>query len=278
MIFFVFITSVSLTDMRVSPFHDTTARFVSIHPEIEGIDTIETLILRLTNEERKKRGLESLALDKRLQVAARQHSKDMLRNQYLSHNSREEINKTPLQRIYNSGLPVLRVGENVAENIGGAVPSLLKNNPDSLVKLVMKGWMDSPGHRKNILNSDFTHIGVGSVASGEEHKVTQNFADESDFAVDSVVAKLQLKKYMVFFYLSSFVSGVGIFDNEKRVEEDSLYIHSGQIGVPLFRDSSLHKIELCLKEYTYYSCTGRLFVHTGPPLESFFQPSSSSYK
>ncbi len=278
MIFFAFITSISLTEIRVSTFSDTTARLVSIHPEIAGIDTIEALIFKSTNEERQKRGLNSLTLDERLQVAARQHANDMLMKRYLSHDSEDEVNKTPLRRIYNSGLPVLGIGENVAENIGSAVPLLLKTNPDTLVKLIMEGWMKSPLHKKNILDPDFTHMGIGSVARGEMHKVTQNFADESDFAVDSVLAKVELKKILVLFYLSSFVSDVGVFDNGKPVEEDSLYIHSGQIGVPLFRDSSLHKIELCLREHTYYSCTGRLFVHTGPPLESIFQPSSSSYK
>jgi uncharacterized protein YkwD len=278
MIFFVFITSISLTEIRVSTFSDTTARFVSIHPKIEGIDTIEALIFKLTNKEREKRGLKSLTLDKRLQVAARQHSNDMLMKRYLSHDSKDEFNKTPLQRIYNSGLPVLGIGENVAENIGSAVPLLLKTNPDSLVKLIMEGWMKSPLHKKNILDPDFTHMGVGAVAGGEMHKVTQNFADESDFAVDSVLAKVESKKYLVLFYLSSFVSGIGVFDNGKPLEEDSLYIHSGQIGVPIFRDSSLHKIELCLKEQKFYRCGVRLFVHTGPPLESIFQPSSLNYK
>jgi uncharacterized protein YkwD len=271
MIFFVFIIGVPLAEIRVSSFSDTTARLVSIYPEIEGVDTIEALIFKSTNEEREKRGLKSLALDERLQVAARQHSNDMLIKRYLSHDS-------ALQRVYNSGLPVLVIGENVAENIGSAVPSLLRDKPDSLVKLVMKGWMNSPGHRKNILNSDFTHIGIGSVVRGEMHKVTQDFADESDFAVDSVLAKVESKKYLVLFYLSSFVSGIGVFDNGEPVEEDSLYVHSGQIGVPIFRDSSLHKIELCLREQQFYRCGVRLFIHTGPPPESIFQPSTSNYK
>jgi uncharacterized protein YkwD len=274
MIFFVFITSVSLTEIRVSPFSDTTAKFVSIHPEIEGIDTIESLIFRLTNEERVKRGLHPLTLDARLQIAARQHSNDMLMKRYLSHDSRDEINKNPLRRIYNSGLPILEIGENVAENIGSAVPLLLKTNPDTLVELIMEGWMKSPLHKKNILDPDFTHMGVGSIARGEMNKVTQNFANESDFAVDSIVAKVEPKKFLVLFYLSSFVSGVGVFDNGKLVDEDSLYIHSGQIGVPILRDLSLHKIELCLREQKFYHCGVELFVHTGPPVESVFQPSS----
>jgi len=276
--FLLFVVGASLAEIRINSLNDTVAKMVSIYPEIEGNDTIEVLILKLTNKERKIRGLKTLKLDKRLKIAARQHSNDMLKKKYLSHTSLLEINKTPLQRIYNSGLPVLGVGENVAENIGDAVSFLLKDNPDSLVKLVMRKWMESPSHRKNILNPDFSHVGVGSVANGKIHKVTQNFADEADFAVDSVLAEVDKEKYLLSFYMSSFVSGINVFDNGKPLDSDSVGIYSGRIGFHLKRDSSLHKVELCLKEEQFYLCGIRLFVHTGSPIETIFQPSSSSYK
>jgi uncharacterized protein YkwD len=272
------ILSVSLAEIRVDALLDTTVKLVSLYPEVEGNDPIEVLIFNLTNKERNIRGLRSLKLDERLKIAARQHSSDMLKKKYLSHTSSLEISKTPLQRIYNSGLPVLGVGENVAENIGDAVSFLLIDNPDSLVRLVMKKWMESPAHRKNILNPDFSHIGVGSVAGEKMHKVTQNFADESDFEIDSVLAKVEPNKYILFFYMSSLVSDIRIFDDGEPMEEDSAYIYSGLIGVPLKRDSSLHKVELCLKEEQFYRCGVRLFLHTGPPVETIFQSFSSRYK
>jgi uncharacterized protein YkwD len=272
------ILNVSLAEIRVDALLDTTVKLVSLYPEIEGNDTIETLIFKLTNEERNIRGLKSLELDDRLKIAARQHSDDMLKRRYLSHTSSMEISKTPLQRIYNSGLPVLGVGENVAENIGDAVPFLLNNSPDSLVKLIMKEWMESPAHRKNILNPDFSHMGVGSVAEGRMHKVTQNFANESDFEIDSVLAKVELDKYLLFFYMSSLISDIRVFNDGEPLEEDSVYIYSGLIGIPLKRESSLHKVELCQKEGQFYRCAVKLFVHTGPPIETIFQPFSSRYK
>ena len=278
MYFLVFMIGVSLTEVRVNPFADTTVKMVSIYPEIEGNDTVEVLIFKLTNKERKKRGLKSLKLDERLKIAARQHSNDMLKKKYLAHTSSVEISKTPLQRTYNSGLPILGVGENVAENIGSSVPFLLQNNPDSLVRLVMRKWMASPPHRKNILNPDFSHIGIGSVSAGKMHKVTQNFADESDFEIDSVLARVELKRYFLLFYMSSFVSDIRVFDDGKPLEEDSVYRFSGQIGIPLKRESSLHKIELCLKEQQFYRCGIRLFVHTGSPVATIFQPSIPGYK
>lgn len=275
---FIFILALTMTEVRVDVLLDTTAKLGPLYPEIEGVDSIEAMIFRLTNKERKKKGLKSLKLDYRLKVAARQHSDEMLKNNYMSHGSSSKLNKTSVQRIYNSGLPVLRVGENVAEDVGNLIPFLFKKNPDSLAKRIVKGWMDSPQHRKNILEPDFTHMGVGSAIRGETHKVTQDFADCSDFMVDSVVAKVEKEKYLLFFYISSLISNMRVFDDGNPIEENSLYIYSGQIGIPLRRDSSLHKIELCVKDEQLYRCGLRLFVHTGPPIETIFQPSSSSYK
>lgn len=272
------VLSASLAEIRVDALLDTTIKLASLYSEIEGIDTVEDLIFKLTNRERNIRGLKSLKFDDRLKMAARQHSNDMLRKRYLSHTSSMEISKTPLQRIYNSGLPVLGVGENVAENIGDAVSFLLEDDPDSLVKLIMKKWMESPAHRKNILNPDFSHMGVGSVAEGRLHKVTQNFANESDFEIDSVLAKVELDQYLLLFYMGSLISDIRVFNDGEPLEEDSVYIYSGLIGIPLKRDPSLHKVELCLREEQFYRCGVRLFVHTGNPVETIFQPFSSKYK
>lgn len=276
--FILYVLSISMTEIRVDALLDTTARLVSLYPEVDGVNIIETAIFKLTNIEREKQGLKSLKLDKRLRIAARQHSDEMIRKRYMSHGSSNILNKTSAQRIYNSGLPILRVGENVAENTGNLVPYLFKKAPDSLANIIVRAWMQSPLHRKNILEPDFTHMGIGSVIRGETLKVTQNFADCSDFMVDSVVAKAERGKYLLFFYMGSLISDMQVFDDGKSIEEDSLYIYSGLIGIPLRRDSSLHKVELCMKEQRIYRCGLRLFVHTGPPIETIFQPSSSRYK
>ena len=270
----LFVLSLSMAEIRVDAFSDTTVKLVSLYPKIEGVDTLETLIFQLTNKERVKKGLNSLKFDYRLKAAARQHSDDMLRNRYLSHGSSNVLNKTPSQRIYNSGLPILRVGENVAEDIGDLIPFLFEHDLDSLAKRVVRGWMESPGHRKNILGPDFTHMGIGSILRGETHKVTQNFAGCTDFMVDSVLAEVDEGKCLLLFYMSSFISDITVFDDGKSLEEDSLYLHSGLIGVPLMRDSKLHKIELCLREEKIYRCGVKLLIHTGSPVESIFPPAS----
>lgn len=272
--FIMFVLSLSMAGIRVDAHLDTTVKLVSLYPEIEGVDTLETLIFELTNKERVKKGLNSLKFDYRLKAAARQHSDDMLRNKYLSHGSSNMLNKTPSQRIYNSGFPILRVGENVAEDIGDLIPFLFVKDPDSLAKRIVSGWMESPGHRKNILEPEFTHMGIGSVLKGGIHKVTQNFTGCSDFMIDSVLAEIDKDQYLVLFYMSSFISDITVFDDGKPMEEESLYSHSGLIGVPLRRDSSLHKVELCLREEQIYRCGVRLFVNTGSSVESIFPPAS----
>jgi uncharacterized protein YkwD len=276
--FILFLLSLSLTEVRVDRTADTTAKMVSLYPEIEGNKIVESLLFKLTNIEREKKGLKKLLFDRRLRIAARKHSNDMLNRNYLSHSSGDEISKTPLHRTYNSGLPVLVVGENVAENKGDKVQVLLERNPDSLARIIMDEWMDSPPHKKNILNPDFTHLGVGSISYKNTHKVTQNFADESDFPVDSVLAKIAKERYSISLCMHSFVSGISVFDNGKRISEDSLYMTSDRIGFSLKRDSGSHKIELCLREGKFYRCGASVFLNADSPADNIFQAFSSSYR
>lgn len=276
--FIVLLLSISLTELRVTDVNDTTAKMTSLYPEIDGDRNVESLLFILTNKERKKRGLEELKFDKRLRIAARQHSNDMLNRKYFSHNSGDKINETPLHRIYNSGLPVLVVGENLAENKGDLVSTLLKSNPDSLARVVIKKWMKSPAHKENILNPEFTHLGIGSVTYKNIQKITQNFAEEREFSVDSVLAKLNKKRYLISLYMNSDVSEISIFDNGELLEGDSVHIRLGKIFFPLGRNSGSHKIELCLKDEKIYRCGARLFIHTDSPLENIFQTFSSSYR
>ncbi|MGN0977744.1 MAG: CAP domain-containing protein, partial [Faecousia sp.] len=72
-------------------------------------------------------------------------------NAYFSHNS--PVYGTPFQMIRNFGLSFRSAGENIAK--GYATP-----------QAVVNGWMNSSGHRANILNANFTHIGVGYVSGG----------------------------------------------------------------------------------------------------------------
>lgn len=102
-------------------------------------------VVELVNQARSQAGCEPLAVDERLTAAANGHSSDMAARHYFSHTTPEGL--TFDQRITDAGFPSPGA-ENIAQGQGGA-------------EEVMSSWMDSEGHRNNILNCDLTKIGVG---------------------------------------------------------------------------------------------------------------------
>ncbi len=116
-----------------------------------SVTSFEQEVIRLVNEIRKQNGLKPLSYDWELGRVARIKSQDMKDNQYFAHNS--PVYGTPFQMIKNFGISYRSAGENIAW--GYTTPAAVVN-----------GWMNSSGHRANILNAGYTHIGVGYVASG----------------------------------------------------------------------------------------------------------------
>jgi uncharacterized protein YkwD len=113
-------------------------------------DASEDEVVDLVNAERAKAGCDPLRVDPKLAQAAQDHSSDMAERDYFDHTTPEGL--TFADRIVNSGYPTPG-----AENI--AVGQ--KDAPE-----VMAGWMDSDGHRANILNCDLNNIGVGLDENG----------------------------------------------------------------------------------------------------------------
>lgn len=116
-----------------------------------AVTSYEEEVVRLVNIERRKGGLKELSHDWQLSRVARYKSEDMRANKYFSHTS--PTYGSPFQMMKSFGISYKSAGENIAR--GYATP-----------EAVVKGWMNSPGHRANILNSGFTHIGVGYVKDG----------------------------------------------------------------------------------------------------------------
>jgi uncharacterized protein YkwD len=109
----------------------------------------EKRTLDLHNKIRKRLGLESLCVDPKLTRAARAHSKEMISKRYFGHSSHNgESSGTRLKRF---GYNWWASGENLAWGSGSM------STPDNR----FKAWMQSPGHRKNILDNNFREIGVG---------------------------------------------------------------------------------------------------------------------
>jgi uncharacterized protein YkwD len=106
----------------------------------------EEQVVILTNQERQKYGCGPLTMDARLRAAAEGHSQDMALNDFFDHTGSD--GSTVGTRVSAQGYS----WSWVAENIAAGYPS-----PESVVA----GWMASSGHRANILNCNFVHIGVG---------------------------------------------------------------------------------------------------------------------
>ena len=124
---------------------------INIPPLDSGVTSYEQEVIRLVNEIRAENGLKALTYDWELSRVARYKSQDMKDNKYFSHTS--PVYGTPFQMIKNFGISYRSAGENIAK--GYSTPQAVVNS-----------WMNSSGHRANILNSNYTHIGVGYVAVG----------------------------------------------------------------------------------------------------------------
>lgn len=118
----------------------------------------EKQVVTLVNQERAKNGLKPLTLSSKLSNVARAKSQDMHDKGYFSHTS--PTYGSPFDMMRSFGISYRAAGENIA--MGYGTPAA-----------VMNGWMNSSGHRANILSANFTQIGVGYVADG--HYWTQMF-------------------------------------------------------------------------------------------------------
>ncbi|MEU9144541.1 CAP domain-containing protein [Streptomyces sp. NPDC048349] len=123
---------------RVTPKQPTTPTAAPSGPAAE--------VVALVNKERAQAGCSALTVNAKLTAAALDHSKDMAAHSNMSHTGSDGSN--PGERITRAGYAWSTYGENVA--YGYSTP-----------EQVMTGWMNSPGHRQNILNCAFKEIGVG---------------------------------------------------------------------------------------------------------------------
>jgi len=115
----------------------------------------EKEVFNLINNQRTAAGLSPLVIDDELQNVARIKAKDMVDSSYFSHTS--PTYGSPFDMMKNFGISYKTAGENIAGNSSnsGAV----------------NAWMNSPGHKANILNNSFNYTGVGVVSSPKYGKI-----------------------------------------------------------------------------------------------------------
>lgn len=124
-----------------------------------SMNTHESLMFKLVNEERAKEGLPALKLHEKLGAVARFKSQDMKDNNYFSHTSPTYGSPRDLLKYFDISWRAM--GENLA------LHSSAENAHTAL--------MNSTGHRANILNANFTHVGIGMVQGSKGQYYTQIF-------------------------------------------------------------------------------------------------------
>ena len=122
--------------------------------------SLEEEVVRLCNAERAKNGLKPLTLNWQVARVARYKSDDMRDKNYFSHTS--PTYGSPFDMLKQFSVPYATAGENIAKG-------------QRTAQAVVTAWMNSEGHRKNILNAGFTEIGVGYSTGGGTTYWTQMF-------------------------------------------------------------------------------------------------------
>ncbi|HEY9699519.1 MAG TPA: CAP domain-containing protein [Trichocoleus sp.] len=125
--------------------------------------TMETQVIDQINQIRLQKGLSELRFNEKLTVVARRYSKEMAEKNFFSHNSPQ--GDTVVERVRAEGVYYIMVGENLFRGTNLPQP----------VSIAVSGWMNSPGHRANILRSEYRETGVGVWRIGNTYYMTQLF-------------------------------------------------------------------------------------------------------
>lgn len=137
----------------------------------DDIAVIQARALELVNESRHEHGMPPLALEDKLNVAAQSHADDMFKRHYYGHASPE--GRTAADRYVLAGGSRWRlIAENIANCSGCRPPARV-----SVLRRLHASWLESPGHRRNILREGITHFGFGIVVDAEQQLyAVQTFA------------------------------------------------------------------------------------------------------
>jgi uncharacterized protein YkwD len=131
----------------------------SVSTSSSGLTAEEQKAFSLMNADRAASGLPALKINTKLVSLARTYAQDMMNRNYFSHYNPE--GQSPFDRMSQAGIRYQYAGENLAINTG--------------VEAAEKAFMNSPGHRANILSPNYSEIGIGVRRSGSSVYVVQEF-------------------------------------------------------------------------------------------------------
>lgn len=155
------VTAPSTNNNTNSPTNTNNQQVETPKNTTQSISNFEQQVVDLTNAERAKAGLKPLEIYSPLMKSAHAKSEDMANNHYFSHTS--PTYGSPFDQMKTFGISYRSAGENIAQG---------QRTPQEVVQ----AWMNSAGHRANILNANYTHIGVGFVENG--YYWTQQFIQQ----------------------------------------------------------------------------------------------------
>jgi uncharacterized protein YkwD len=148
----------------------------ALEPLPDGVQLLEPLAQRLaelTAECRRDAGLGPLEADPELLPAAQAHALDMLERGYMEHVTPDGLDPAERVALLHRRL-VGRVGENLAEQ-QGLTAEQLEGQIGPLAARIIDGWMQSPGHRENMLDPAYTNLAIAVAAKGEDVVFVQLF-------------------------------------------------------------------------------------------------------
>ena len=181
-------SNIDIPVSEISPTSNPT--LIQNKPSID-IGELESKIHVLINENRKNNGVSSLSLDDKLASVARVHSVDMSINNYFEHDNKK--GEDPTMRGQNMGYTCRKdygsyytngIAENIFQNnlydstsyVNGIPVSHDWNSLEEIAQSTVNGWMNSPGHRQNILKEQYDKEGIGvAISSDDKVLITEDF-------------------------------------------------------------------------------------------------------
>ncbi len=201
-------THQSYSNYDETSFYRIEALYNAIDFSEVNFPLLQAAIFFVTNEERVKAKLKPFEFRSEIELVAAGHAKDMVKYGFYSHTSKIRIKRTVRDRFQLEGLNPEFFGENICSTYGLQYEIGRKVNPPfpsgeftyaftskrevipphtylTFAKSVVKLWMDSPGHRQNILNPNFKSLGCGAGVYREKNfynmpyfMVVQNFGSD----------------------------------------------------------------------------------------------------
>jgi uncharacterized protein YkwD len=207
---------------------------------LAGNVALELALLEKTNAARAEHGLAALEMDETLALAARHHALEMATLNYFSHQSPTAGTSTPPQRIAKAGSPYIVVGENIAK-----MPPM---QTSQLASETTIGWMNSPGHRANLLEVSFTHVGFGLAKDSQGFiYIVQNFAYEPFKLRSAEVTSKSQASYLI------------VLDVNLPQPSTAAFSYGGQTSEPMQLNAGSNQIEFTTTE------TSQIYLQAAVP-------------